>query len=788
MILGGYNNKHYDDYILLAMLNGADNLEIKRFNDYIIGGGEPWKWDFVRGMRKPFHSFDLRDDVVDKGLSLKAIEGNMLMNIVESGVSFDIDRALTEDELRESVEYCKTDVDSTVALYKAREDYVGAKRLISETYDVPIGVGMGYTNAKLCARILDAKKQPHDDEREYRIPDCIDLEDIPKPILEFFMQIHDKSIASDVLFKTSLEVEMGGCPITYAWGGVHGAIPNYIAEATEDDLIQNDDVASMYPNCKLNFGYVSRNCKDPEAYRKLVQARLKAKREGNKPLSNALKLPINTAYGAMLNQYNDLYDPLQGRSVCITNQLAMTDLVVKLIRNVPSFRIINFNTDGVMYHIRREHLPIADEIFDEWQRRIGFELERDHVQKIIQKDVNGYIALEGNEIKCKGGYVSMYKIKDGEVVCKGDFKNNSLAIVQRATVDFLLYGIPVEETIGNCDNIFDFQMIMKTGSTYGGTVHEVNGEYVPVQRVNRVYATHNPKYGSLYKVKGERRDKVANCPERAIIDNANELTVKDIDKSFYIELTKGRINDFLIGKKKTKKKKVEVIEIMAKATEKSPEFNGMNVYQKLEAARKMFAEKKIDKSGINRHAGFKYYTLDDIIPEKIRIFEQVGLCDFTQFNERGAMIRVVNVDNVEEHIDFTSSLAEDESMIRNPIQKLGAVQTYVRRYLHLMMLDIVEPETVDAISGQDESKTPAKKAQKPATSDEREKAKETITDANGNADEAQIKAIKAGLKKYRDTVENADEVYIKDTIKRIKGGLTKTEAEDLLIEIGEKLA
>ena len=137
LILGGFNNKFYDDYILLAMLEGADNPEVKHFNDYIIEKrGEPWSYDFIRGKRKPFKSFDLRDDI-PKDLSLKAIEGNMKKPIVESSIPFDIDRALRPDELEEMIRYCKYDVDSTVDLYRVRKpDYLDAKKLIAEMYNL----------------------------------------------------------------------------------------------------------------------------------------------------------------------------------------------------------------------------------------------------------------------------------------------------------------------------------------------------------------------------------------------------------------------------------------------------------------------------------------------------------------------------------------------------------------------------------------------------------------------------------------------------------------------------
>ena len=342
LIIGGFNNKFYDDWVLLTMYLGGSNVEVKRHNDHIIGGGNAWEFPFIQYKKKPFQSFDLRDDIADKGLSLKAIEGNLCLPIVESSVPFDIDRSLAKEELNEVIKYCKNDVDATIRLYSARkDDYIDAKALVAEMYDVPKNEALGLTNAKLSARVLEAKKVERTDERDYVIPPNIDQTKIPQIILDFFLQIRDKSIPDaklfgagkgskgmtlDVIFKTSV----GECPVTYAWGGVHGAKPCITVETTKDRVIINQDVGSLYPNSMINFGYCSRSMKDPEAYVRLVKKRLGYKHAGDKKRANALKLVVNTVYGAMLNLYNDLADRWAGRSVCISNQLAMTVLIVQL--------------------------------------------------------------------------------------------------------------------------------------------------------------------------------------------------------------------------------------------------------------------------------------------------------------------------------------------------------------------------------------------------------------------------------------------------------------------------
>ena len=820
IVLGGFNNKHYDDWVILTMLLGGSNVEVKKHNDFIINGGNAWEFPFVSFKKRPFKSFDLRDDIVDKGISLKAIEGNLKMPIIECSIPFDLDRPLTPEELEIVIRYCKHDVDTTERLYEARkENYIDAKILISDMYGVPKDEGIGLTNAKLCAKILGAKAKEYNDERDYVIPDNIDISLIPKVVLDFFMQIRDKSIPDAKLFgsgkgskgmtlKLWIKTSYGSCPVTFAWGGVHGAKPCVVIEETKERVILNFDVASLYPNSMLNFGYCSRSMEDPEAYRKLVKRRLGYKRDGDKLRSNALKLPINTTYGAMLNPHNDLADRRAGRSVCISNQLAMMMLITKLGQSCQSIDFVNINTDGIMFTINRSEVRLAEKVIADWSKVTLFEMERDDFKKVIQKDVNNYIGITPDgKFKTKGGYVSLYK--------GGDFKSNSLSIIHKAVVDFLVKGISPETTINECKDIFSFQQIVKTGGTYEGSYHYIDGKRVPIQKVNRIYAVSNPKYGQVKKGKWikEKRKKdkatgkmvvtpvdppiwseevISEAPKHCFIDNENVLTIDDLDKGYYIDLAKKRIDKYINIDKKVEKelsKIKEVVSIMATKTEAA---SNLNIYGKLAIAREKFLEAPVKKSGINRFAEFKYFELEDIVPFALEIFSTLGLSliESITFNESKATL--VNIDNPEEFIVFETPAKDpniEDGTKMSAIQGLGAYVTYQRRYLYMLVFDIVEADPIDATSGKEESqaiKSEATKTRKPASPEKREAVKKELIDEDGKATDTQIKSIKNGLKKLRDKNESY-EPFIKQTVLRIRKGLLKSDAESVLIEIGEKI-
>ena len=127
----------------------------------------------------------------------------------------------------------------------------------------------------------------------------------------------------------------------------------------------------------------------------------------------------------------------------------------------------------------------------------------------------------------------------------------------------------------------------------------------------------------------------------------------------------------------------------------------------------------------------------------------------------------------------------------NSIQALGGAETYQRRYLWMMVLDIVEADAFDSTQGKpnsDEPKSEApKKSNRPKTEKEREEIKGELIDEGGEATDTQIKAIKNGLKKLRSKDGDKYEAYVTSIVKRIKAGLKKSEAEEILIEIGNKV-
>lgn len=561
-LLGGFNNKHYDQFILKAVLCDFTPEQIKAVNDYIIvEGHEGWEHGELRECKVYFDQYDLMDDC-QMGLSLKAIEAHLGMDIRETTISFDVDHALNDAELEEVVFYCKHDVDATDKLDDLRQGYLSNKLTLGKEKDIYPAKALYMTNAKLTAAYLDAKREVEwQDEREYQYPLKLLREYIPQEVFDFFDRVHDTSIPHKEVFSEKLNITVGGCPCTIAYGGIHGAIPCYREEATETRSIRNKDVASYYPHQMTLNGYCSRNIPSPEVYEATIERRVKAKKSGDKETANALKLVLNTTYGAMLNQYNDLFDPLMGRSVCISGQLQLLEMAEHLVRECPTLKIIQLNTDGIMVSLDDSDEPKWQEITQEWQDRTGFELEEDLIKMICQKDVNNYVELPfDGKPKIKGVVLVRGAVTNSNVDFEamgfppwenqngGAFNiNNNAVVVARAVKDYLAFGVPVEQTIEECDRMLDFQLIAKAGSKYGDALHEVNEEMTVVQKVNRVYATGDYHYGTLYKIHLGTGNpvKIAGLPTKCVVDNDNHLSIDVIDRDWYIRLAQRYVRDFL---------------------------------------------------------------------------------------------------------------------------------------------------------------------------------------------------------------------------------------------------
>lgn len=542
-----YNGRQYDTGIFKGILDG---MNVGYVNDKLIKEGKK-PFQVVKNAKK----YPLNDyDTILKDKSLKQLEAFMGDDIRETEVDFNIDRPLTQEEIEQTLYYNHHDVIEVLrVLDYCWDDFEGQLDII-ELY----GLDMSYftkTKVQLAVspKILNAVDQHTlDDEFDIRLPETIQLSDKYRFIPEWYMnpknwRYKEHLRSEDNQHNNQLCCTVAGIPHVFAWGGCHGADDK---EAVFEGIILHADVASMYPTTDIEYGLLSRKFKNPDDFKQMRDFRLKLKSEKN-PKNKALKPMINGVYGAGKDRNNPSYDPLMANLTCIFGQMFILDLIDKL---EPYCRLLQTNTDGIFVLCENEEMKNkVIEITNQVGKRLKMEFEIDEYTKLIQKDVNNYIAVKKNgELECKGAMVKFNKPID-----------NDLPILNDAVRNYLAYDIPVEQTINECEEYIKFQKVIKLSAKYkeiwygngvsgkDNKITSINGELLK-GKVHRVFASKRQLDGSIYKLKIEKGvksyEQFANTPTHLFIDNedVHDKSIPEyLDKEYYINEAKKRIDMFL---------------------------------------------------------------------------------------------------------------------------------------------------------------------------------------------------------------------------------------------------
>lgn len=522
----GYNNLHYDQFIFKGILCGFDP---KAINDFIIAEGNTG-WQYSSLLRKVYMvNYDVFHPRTDRGL--KTHEAYLGNDICETTVPFDIDRKLTDAEIAETVKYCRHDVEQTIEVFMQRKSEFDARMDLLKMFDLPL-VYLGKTDAQLTAIILGAERpaRPRDDEFDIVPLPCLDLGPY-----DFIRSWYLDPANQD--YSVTLDFDIAGCPHKCAWGGLHGAIAQYAGEG----YFINVDVESYYPAEMIAHELLSRNVRDPSKFKDIRDHRIELK-HAKDPRQKALKVVINGTFGASKDKFNALYDPRQANMVCVNGQLMLIDLMHKLVRDVGA-EIIQSNTDGVLIRMPDGFDGGPDAFYDrvddvayEWEHRTGMGLEFDEFTRVYQKDVNNYVLVAADgSMKTKGAYVKKLGPLDYD-----------LAVVNKALVEYMVHGVPVEDTIAADDDLIDYQRVVKVSGKYKYGVH---GHERLTDRCFRVFASTRESDGMIGRVKAGKAkpEKFGNTSEHSFIDNGDvhgKKCPRHLDKGWYIQLAKTRLAQF----------------------------------------------------------------------------------------------------------------------------------------------------------------------------------------------------------------------------------------------------
>lgn len=575
----GFNNRHYDQYIMKGILLG---MNPKRINDWIILE-EREGWQFSRAFnRVPMINYDV---MPNPPIGLKTMEGFLGSNIKETGVPFDINRKLTKAEIEETIKYCRHDVEQTIKIFLEKIDEFNAMHGIVQAFPNMVSLSnIGDSEARITAKVLGCVKQDFNDEFDYFFLPCLRLNKY-KYVQDWFEEKKKEALAMDLQncdkydkklwYKSqNLETIVAGIPHSFGFGGLHGAESKPIHKTGQ---ILHVDVNNYYPSMLIAWGLVTRAATNDNytlvyKTRKSMKAKqIAAAKSGNKAEAKNWKkaqLPykkmLNALSGGMKDETNPAYDPRNNNCMCINGQLMLLDLIEHL-EAVPGFELIQSNTDGLIIWIpdTDEAFEMVDDICWEWEQRCSTErcsilLELDNISEIYQKDVNNYLWVGADgSVERIGAYVKELSATD-----------NDLPILNKALVEYMVHKTPVEQTINQCDDLIMFQKIVKLSNKYDWVEHEhctpiitntgkrvIKQVYEYPEKVRysyksyRVFASNCQDDGRLLKRKKvkPKGEKFGNTPDHCFICNDDVCGVKapkTLDKSWYIDLAKKRLKQF----------------------------------------------------------------------------------------------------------------------------------------------------------------------------------------------------------------------------------------------------
>lgn len=284
--------------------------------------------------------------------------------------------------------------------------------------------------------------------------------------------------------KFERKITFHGRKYTLAKGGLHADQKNEIWEAGNGYLIEDDDVASYYPNIIINNRYVPYHLGQAllNVYKTLADRRVALKGAAKtdkriKGIVDALKLALNAVFGKLGNMDSWLFDAQALFSVTLTGEFTLLMLIEMF--ETAGIRVISANTDGVTTYFREDQKALKDSIVAEWQKLTSFVIETVRFNRFWYSTVNDYIAEQTYFDDTTKEYVNG---KPGKIKKKGDFitefelwKNKSWRVIPLALEAFFKDGTDPEAFITNHRHLWDFcGMARATGELH-----------LEMQRVNR---------------------------------------------------------------------------------------------------------------------------------------------------------------------------------------------------------------------------------------------------------------------------------------------------------------
>ena len=558
----GYNNKHYDDVIInylidfyykmdslsyLKICNSLFNLSSTIVTSEEGDTSKFKRWKYA----KYFYSMDLLTMLFSSKLrvGLKEMQVTMHYKNVEE-YSGDFSQFLPDSEIDNMIKYNINDVESTTELLNRLKDDVQLRLFIEKEYGIDAlsmdSVKFGET--LLLKKYCEETKLSEQYVKTLRSPmDYIPLKDVILPFISYKnpkLQDVLKDMKSQIVYskeRKGYEKKFVLSNVRYSIGvgGIHSLHTPRIFVPNDNEYIGHSDVASMYPSFIIKYKWIPRHLGKEfwQVYSQIYKERIEAKHSGQKLKNLALKLTLNSVTGKMQQETSWMYDPFSVFKIRINGQLILLMLVDRLLEL--NCKIVQVNTDGVMYIAQKTQREAVQEAVSEVEQLTQLTFESDDYEAFYQYAINDYFGVgkgysqshDPKLIEKKGMFITDPRLGKGLAP----------AIIPKAVINYFLTKQPTSEYIKNSKNIEDFLMYQRVDKKF----KVFHGE-TPIQRINRFYASTNDY--SLFKV--DPTGKVATMLTKSgvtILNKMNDIPIENrhLNYQYYISEANKIISEFV---------------------------------------------------------------------------------------------------------------------------------------------------------------------------------------------------------------------------------------------------
>ncbi len=508
-----FNGNYYDKPILFIALAGNTCEQIKQASDVIIltQTDIPDVLKYYGATKFKLDHIDLKEPAPGVMVSLKLYGGRLNVPMMQD-LPFHHDALLNEKQMRVVLWYCMNDLDNTEYLFKKLQPELELRMQMGKEYGIDL---RSKSDAQIAETVINSEitklngfrpKKPDvfpGTKIYYQAPEYLKYS---TPVMRWVLNLikstalviadTGKIMLPDVLKDVKLNI--GNSSYQIGIGGLHSTETTITHRSNEQYLLCEKDVVSYYPFIILSTGLYPDQMGPNflKLYRSIVERRLKAKADGNKIISESLKICINGSFGKLGSRYSTLYAPNLLIQTTITGQLALLMLIERY--EAVSIAVVSGNTDGIVIKCPRNRIEEMNAIAKQWELETSFETEETRYKILCSQNVNNYIAVKENgKVKGKGLYAKIATTQSGIK------KNPVTEICITAIEELLKHGTPIEKTIYDCKDITQFTTVR---TVKGGAVK--NGNYLG--KAIRWYISKDETTPIIYALTGNKVPKSDN--------------------------------------------------------------------------------------------------------------------------------------------------------------------------------------------------------------------------------------------------------------------------------------